>query len=303
MRLSSVRLIRDYCCAKLILNGTFDSWSDERFLRFYYPIIMGKPLHLSNPKTFSEKLQWLKLYDRREIYTTMVDKAAAKALIAERVGVQHVIPALGVWDCFDQIPFDALPDRFVLKCTHDSGGMVVCRDKAAFDFEAARTKLERHLYRPYYKNFREWPYKDVPPRILAEECLIEDPAAGPAPLTDYKFFCFNGEPRLMYISQDRSESVTTTFFDMEYRHLPVRMKDPPAPVPPPKPVCFDEMKALAAALSAGIPHLRVDFYYIDGTVYVGELTFFHNAGFVSISPPEWERTLGDWIELPPKKEP
>lgn len=292
---------RDYLLSKLLRHGAFDGMSDETFLRFYYPLVMGSRLELEHPRSYSEKLQWLKLHDRRDIYTDMVDKVSAKEFIADRVGREHVIPTLGVWEHFDEIDFERLPDSFVLKCSHDSGGMVKCESKASFQTEAARSLLESRLSKSYYLRFREWPYKNVRPRLLAETYLVEDPAVGPAPLCDYKFFCFNGEPRLMYISRDRGSDPRTAFFDMDFQALPLRMKDPPPDVLPDKPPCFDEMRAMARVLSFGVPALRVDFYYVDHTVYVGELTFFHNAGFVSISPPEWNMILGDWLVLPDKR--
>lgn len=271
---------------------------DRAFLELKFYTRMGQRLNLEDPKTFSEKLQWLKLHDRRPEYTTMVDKSLVKDYVAERIGSEYVIPTLGVWDRFEDIDFGVLPDQFVLKCTHDSGGLVICRNKAQFDWEAAREKINQCLKTNYYYHCREWPYKNVKPRILAEG-YMEDAAQGE--LRDYKFFCFHGEPKLLFIATDRQtagEETKFDFFDMDFQHLDLRNGHPNAVVPPEKPVNFEKMKELAAVLSKNIPHLRVDFYEVNGKVYFGELTFSHWSGMVPFDPPEWDRILGDWIILP-----
>ena len=273
--------------------------SDKAFLKLAFRMNTGKKLNLKNPQTFNEKLQWLKLYDRKPEYTRMVDKYEAKKYVAERIGEEYIIPTLGVWDQFEDIDFDALPDQFVLKCTHDSGGLVICRDKSKLDKEAAKGRIDRCLKRNYYYLGREWPYKDVKPRIIAEQYIedTEDDA-----LTDYKYFCFNGIPKVMYISKDHGKNPRTDFFDMDFNHLPIRGRDPNADICPTKPNNFCEMKEIAAQLSKGIPHLRVDFYSIKGKVYVGELTFAHMSGMTEIKPAEWNHKLGEWITLPTVKE-
>lgn len=273
---------------------------DRAFLELKFYTRMGQRLNLEDPKTFSEKLQWLKLHDRRPEYTTMVDKSLVKDYVAERIGSDYVIPTLGVWDRFEDINLDLLPDQFVLKCTHDSGGLVICRNKAQFDWEAAREKINQCLKTNYYYHCREWPYKNVKPRILAER-YMEDEAQGE--LRDYKFFCFHGEPKLLFIATDRQtagEETKFDFFDMDFQHLDLRNGHPNAAVPPEKPVNFEKMKELAAVLSKNIPHLRVDFYEVNGKVYFGELTFSHWSGMVPFDPPEWDRIMGDWIILPEK---
>ena len=249
---------------------------------------------MKNPKTFNEKLQWLKLYDRKPEYTTMVDKYEAKKHVAACIGEEYVVPTYGVWEHFDEIDFDTLPNQFVLKCTHDCGGLVICKDKLKLDKVAAKKKIEACLKRNYYWHSREWPYKNVKPRILAEKYL-ED-CAGDA-LVDYKFFCFNGIPKVMYISRDHGKEPRTDFFDMEYNHLPFRFRDPNAEITPIKPKCFDEMCELAKTLSVGVPFLRVDFYQVDDRIYSGELTFYHMSGHAQVTPAEWDNTLGSWITL------
>lgn len=261
---------------------------------------MGRRLNLQNPQTFSEKLQWLKLYDRRPEYTTMVDKYAVKKYVSDKIGEQYIIPTLGVWESFDEIDFSKLPNQFVLKCTHDSGGLVICKNKNTFDIQDAKAKIEKSLKNNYYYSSREWPYKKVKPRIIAEE-YMEDTQT--SELRDYKFFCFNGKVKMLFIASDRqskNEETKFDFFDIDFKHIDVRNGHPNASVPPEKPSQFELMKTLAEKLSVDIPQVRVDFYEVDGRVYFGEITFFHWGGFVPFEPSKWDKTFGDWIELPKK---
>lgn len=277
--------------------GAYNHLSDEKYLKKQYKFWMGKELNLKHPKTYTEKIQWLKLNDRKPIYTTMVDKFEAKKYVAERIGEEYIIPTLGVWDNFDDIDFDALPNQFVLKCTHDSGGLVIVRDKSKLDKAKARKKINRCLKTNYFYHGREWPYKNVKPRIIAET-FMEDSET--SELRDYKFFAFNGEAKALFVATERQKAGTEVkfdFFDMEYNHLPIRNGHPNADVTPKKPKCFDEMRVLAGKLSEGIPQLRVDFYEVDGKVYFGELTFAHFGGTVPFEPEEWDKTFGDWIDL------
>ena len=270
--------------------------SDKAYLSICYKLSMGEKLNLENPVTFTEKLQWLKIYDRKPEYTRMVDKYEAKKFIAEKIGEKYIIPTLGVWDHFDDIDFDNLPEQFVLKCTHDSGGLVIVKDKAKMDKTAARRKIEKCLKKNYFYSAREWPYKDVKPRIIAEKYMENDAGAGE--LTDYKFFCFGGVPKIAYVSKDISDDPRTDFFDMNFEHLPIKMRDPNAETPPEKPETFEEMRNIARVLSAGCAHLRVDFYEVNKRIYVGELTFYHCSGMTPIKPEEWNYRLGSWIQLP-----
>lgn len=270
---------------------------DKVFLELVYWSRMGQKLNLDCPQTYNEKLQWIKLYCRDPIYTKLVDKYAVKDHVANLVGNEYVVPTLGVWDSFDDIDFDRLPDQFVLKCTHDSGGLVICRSKKDLDLCAAKNKIEKCLKRNYYWNAREWPYKNTKPRILAEPYL-EDRAT--KELRDYKFFCFNGEPKALFVATERQtpgEEVKFDFFDMEYNHIEVKNGHPNAKVLPEKPQQFGLMKELAKKLSQNIPHVRVDFYEINGKVYFGEMTFFHFSGMVPFEPEEWDYTFGSWIQL------
>ena len=269
----------------------------EEFLKRMYRIQMGRELNLEHPATYTEKLQWLKLHDHRDVYTTMVDKYAAKTYVAQRIGEEYVIPLLGVWERVEDIDFDALPQRFVLKTTHDSGGIVICKDKATLDIPAARKKLRHFLKRRYYDHNREWPYKHVLPRIIAE-AYMEDSRCGE--LRDYKFFTFGGVPKVLYVAQGRGrgEPTVADFFDMDFCHLPFTIDHDMAQTPPERPAQFELMKTLAAQLSQGTPQLRVDFYEVDGRVYFGEMTFFHCSGMERFHPEEWDQRFGEWVTLP-----
>jgi len=281
--------------------GLLNNMDDEKYLKRLYRFEMGKNLCLESPETFNEKLQWLKLYDRKPEYTTMVDKHEVKKYIEKLIGGKYIIPTLGIWDRFEDIDFDALPNQFVLKCTHDSGGLAICKDKKTFDKEAAKERIDKSLKRNYYYSGREWPYKNVRPRIIAEKYMEDEETKE---LRDYKFFCFNGVPKIMFVATERQKQGEETkfdFFDMDYNHLDFRNGHPNATVWPAKPTRFDEMKTLAEKLSRGIPHLRVDFYEVNGKVYFGELTLSHWSGMVPFEPEEWDYRLGEWIKLPEKR--
>lgn len=287
----------------LASRGWFRRMEDERYVRLLYRSQMGKKLDLEAPKTYNEKLQWLKLYDRRPEYIPLVDKYAVREHIAKTVGEEYLVPLVGgPWDSFSEIDFDKLPRQFVLKCTHDSGGLVICRDKASLDREKAREKIEKCQRRNYCDFSREWPYKHVKPRIIAE-AYLEDSVT--KELRDYKFFAFDGRVKLLFVASERQKEGAETkfdFFDMDYNHLELINGHPNAAVTPEKPAGFEKMKALAEKLSRGIPHVRVDFYEVDGKVYFGELTLFHWSGIVPFEPASWDETLGSWIKLPPKRE-
>ena len=285
---------------KMWQRGWLNPLPDKFFLKLIFQVRMEKKLNLKAPKTFSEKLQWLKLYDHRPEYTDMVDKYEAKRYVAERIGEQYIIPTLGVWDRFEDIDFDSLPDQFVLKCTHDSGGLVICRDKKTLNKEVARVKIERSLARNYYIHGREWPYKNVKPRILAEKYME---SGGDKDLIDYKFYCFGGEPKFLYISHGLSDHSTAhiSYASLDWEKQPFKRNDfADFDELPPKPVNFDKMVELARELSANVPFLRVDFYEIGGLVYFSELTFFPGGGLTAFDPPEWDEKIGEWIELPKK---
>lgn len=281
--------------------GVFRFIPDRLFLEFTYRIKMGKKLRLNPPVTFNEKLQWLKLYNRQPKYTMMVDKYEVKKWVEEQVGQRYIIPTLGLWENFDDINFETLPNQFVLKCTHDSGGVIICRDKKGFDIEAARKIIQRSMQSNFYYRMREWPYKGVKHRIIAEEYLSSLEKA--TELVEYKFFCFDGEPKLVLVCKGEAHGSgrTNDFYSLEFEHIPVRLTYPNAKELSTKPDTFDEMVAIARKLSAGIPHLRVDLYDANGTVYFGETTFFHDAGFCKFKPSEWDEKFGELLRLPVKK--
>lgn len=281
----------------LVKTAQNESVPDEIALRLLYRAKIGRGLNLNNPQSFNEKLQWLKLHDRNPLYTTLVDKFAVKQWVADCIGDEYVIPTLGVWDSFGEIDFDCLPDRFVLKCTHDSGGLAICHDKASFDKEDARRRISDSLKRNFYWHAREWPYKNVRPRIIAEQYLTPDPVTGE--VTDYKFMCFGGTVHCVFTCSGRAMGdLRVDFFDLGWHHLPFTRHYPNADITPSKPSRLMEMKALAERLSKGIPFVRVDFYDVAGEPRFGEMTFYPGAGLEEFTPESWDDILGDWIELP-----
>ena len=273
---------------------------DKLYLKLYYFAKFKKPLNLKNPRSYNEKLQWLKLYDRNPAYTQIVDKYAVKDYVAKQIGQEYVIPTLGVWDRVEDIDFDSLPERFVLKCTHDSGGLVICKDKSQLDIAQAKKKLSKSLKNNFYYIGREWPYKNVKPRIIAE-AYMEDDKTGE--LRDYKFYCFGGEPKVMLLASDRQtegEESKFDFYDMDFQHLDFRRGHPNSDKPVAKPETFDAMRKLAEQLSQGFPHVRVDLYEVNGKNYFGELTFYPGNGMTRFEPEKWDYKMGRWIKLPHK---
>ena len=271
---------------------------DKLYLQIYYFVKFKKFCNFKNPQTFNEKLQWIKLYDRRPEYTKMVDKFRAKMYVAKIIGKKYIIPTLGVWDKFDEIDFTKLPQQFVLKCTHDSGGLVICKDKNEFNIKKAKKKIEKCLKNDYYMQNREWPYKNVKPRIIAEEYMVDESGYE---LKDYKIFCFNGEAKAMFIASDRSnpkEETKFDFYDMNFNHLPFENGHPNSKKEIKKPESLELMTKLAETLSVELPQARIDFYDINGKVYFGEITFFHWSGFKKFEPKEWDEIFGGWIKLP-----
>ena len=278
--------------------GFYRYMPDSSYLKKEYYSRFQRKLSLTDPKSFNEKIQWLKLYDRKPIYSTMVDKYVAKQYVAKIIGEEHIIPTLGVWDRFDDIDFDSLPDRFVLKCTHDSGGMVICKDKSSFDKKAARKRIKKCLKRNYYWAGREWPYKNVPRKIIAEKLLQGESGEE---VKDYKVWCFNGIAKCTMVCRGRfsEEGLHNTFYDREWNVMLVkRPSHPIAEIPDEKPINYEKMIEIAEELSQRIPFLRVDFYEVGGKLYFGELTFYPAAGFEGFEPEEWDYTFGEWLQLP-----
>ena len=280
-----------------IMWRTAGVWSDKTYIQIMSIIGNGHTLNLKVPSTFNEKLNWMKLYYHNPLFTDMVNKYKAKEYVASKVGEEHVVPAYGVYNSFKEIDFDKLPNQFVLKCTHDSGSYVVVKDKSIFDKEAARRILNRGMKRNYFLIEREWPYKNVEHRILAEKYM--DDKTGRT-LRDYKFWCFNGEPRYMYCTV-KDENFYENFYDMDFNPVDINHGFRRAKPEFEKPSGFDEMKTLASKLSEGIPFVRVDFFQVDGKVYFGEFTFYDWAGLQPFKSHQQDLELGSLITLPHKK--
>ncbi|MDO4526633.1 MAG: ATP-grasp fold amidoligase family protein [Candidatus Saccharibacteria bacterium] len=280
--------------------GLLNWMSDEKYLKKEYKLNFATNLDIRNPKTFNEKLQWLKLNDRKDIYTMMADKYEAKKYVADIVGEKYIVPTIGVYNKFDEINFDELPNQFVIKCTHDSGGIIICKDKTNLNKKAARKKINKFLKRKYYYIHREWPYKNIKPRIIIEEYL--DPR-GQGDIRDYKFFCCNGKPKFVLVCSERFSGcgLKETWFDLEWNLLPVVEGGHGVDSNIEKPLNFNKMKNIATTLSKGIPFLRVDFYEIDSRLFFGELTFYPCAGYEQFDPKDWNYKFGREIEIPIEK--
>lgn len=325
MRLT--KLPRKYL-SYLMECGLLNNMDDETYLKIMWLIRIGYPIDFEHPRTFNEKLQWLKLHDHNPLYTIMADKYEAKQFVADRVGFEYVVPNYGVWDKFEDIDFDALPDAFVLKTTHDNAGVVVVEDRDNFNRKAAQKLLEKHLKKNHYFNTREWAYKNIKPRIIAEKLLKN---SDKSELLDFKVSCFDGEPKFTYI-QSRScidpnlmltnndgkpyfrfsdielefklrralnDIEIITYYDNDFNIIPCSNSDGPSLYyAGSKPVNFEKMLEISRVLSQNIPHVRVDFYEVDGKLYVGELTFYTSAGFATFEPDEYNYKFGDMITLP-----
>ena len=293
--------------AKLVffaINHEMLSWiGDEAYIKLVFRAVMGKNLNLNSPKTFNEKLQWLKLYDRRPEYPALVDKYRVREYIKEKLGEDYLIPLLQVWSAPEAVDFDLLPDRFVMKCNHNSGlGLCICKDKASLDKQSARTEIAKGFYQDYFATGREWPYKSVEHRIIAEKYMCDDDSVplNQQELTDYKFYCFNGYVDCVMICFDRASGDTKFYFfdkDWKLKRINKRGKEAPADFSLPKPDCLDEMFEIAATLSVGIPFVRVDLYQSNGHVYFGEMTFYPQSGWDPNYLPETDAYFGRLIDL------
>ena len=279
-------------------RGRHNNMDDREYLIQKYKSCIGYSLDLDNPQTFNEKLQWLKLYNRKPEYTVMVDKYQVRDYISKKIGAQYLSPLIGVWNYPDELDFDTLPDKFVLKCNHNSGlGMCICKDKSGLNIKKVKAGLKRGLRQDYYLTGREWPYKNVVRKIIAEKFMKSD-AGG---LTDYKVHCFNGKPRLILVCKDRfaQTGLTEDFFTPQWEHLDIhRPAHMNAPHKIEKPEKLSEMLTLAEKLSENIPFLRVDFYIIENKIYFSELTFFPASGFEKFVPEQWDMILGSYLQLP-----
>jgi len=273
---------------------------DETLLKLVFRGLRGRKLDLVNPRTFNEKLQWLKLYDRQPEYTDMVDKYNVRSLVARTIGEEYLISLLGKWDSFDDIDFSNLPNQFVLKCTHDSGSVLICKDKSTFDFENAKKRFEFFLKRKPFYYGREWPYKNITPKIIAESFMKDE---FESELIDYKLMCFNGKVKCIFVCSDRfsKEGLHITILDRNWNVLPVRRPSHPPKESVPKPLNYSKMVEFAEKFSKEKSFLRVDFYEINQQLYFGELTFYPSSGFERFEPEEWDRKFGDMLTLPSKR--
>lgn len=279
--------------------GALNFLDDKTYLKLMYKVYMGHSLDLLHPRTFNEKLQWLKIHDRNPLYTSLVDKYEVKQYVADRIGEKYIIPTLGIWGHFDDIDFSALPNRFVLKCTHDSGGVVICKDKEKLNKKVAKNLLEKCLKRNYYWHGREWPYKNVHPKIIAEK-FISDKGNIDTKLTDYKFFCFNGKVNNVMVCLDRDSGATKFYFfspDWKFMRINKCGKAAPIDFTLPKPECLDEMVFVAEKLAKELPFVRIDLYQSNKMVYFGEITFFSDSGFDSDILQETDLEWGRMIKL------
>ena len=271
---------------------------DSVFLRIKYFVRLHKILHLKNPQTFNEKSQWLKLHDHNPLYTQLVDKYRARAFVANLIGEEHLNTLYGVYSSFEDIDFEKLPERFVLKCNHDCGSIFVCRDKKAIDYEKEKAKFNYALNHNYFWEGREWPYKGVKPCIIAEKYLEDSKIKT---IRDYKFFCFNGTPQLLYISEglENHSTAKISFYDLKGKKMPFHRSDYAQFESNPIPDNLDELTALATKLSKEVnaPFVRVDLFSIDNNIYFSEFTFFACGGMLPFEPEEWDRKLGDWIHI------
>lgn len=301
---------RLYHAAARIKTERLREMSDEDFLKRKFKENTGKELNLDNPQTFNEKLQWLKLHDRNPLYTQLVDKYRVRKYVAEKIGAEYLNNLYGVYDNFDKIDLNKLPNQFVLKCNHDCGSIVICKDKSRFDFEKAKNQFENALRHNYYLESREWPYKNVVPKIIAEEYLEDsflsantDIFADADGLIDYKFYCFSGVPKFLYVGfaniKNGVKRDLLSFFDLKWNPTPFYRKDHEKfPIALDKPELFEKMIEIASILSKGIPFVRVDLFSINKRILFSELTFFPGGGYGEFYPKEYNNILGSWIELP-----
>ncbi len=288
-----------YWAKRYLLHVLGIELNDKDYLDLLNCCNSGRHIEWDNPQTFNDKLNWLKLNDRNPVYNEMADKYSVKALVASKIGENYIVPNIGVYKSVEEIDYETLPNQFVIKCTHDSCGVWVCKDKSQYDWDSKKEEIKRTLNTNYYENGREWIYKDIKPRIIIDTYL-NDGREGE--LQDYKWWCFNGEPRVMYITnKGKAGQVYENFYDMEFNVLNIDHGYPRSMPEYKKPAEFEEMKFLATKLSEGIPFVRVDFFDINGKVYFGEFTFYDHAGLRPFVSKEWDVRMGEWIDLPSNK--
>ncbi|MDD6203101.1 MAG: ATP-grasp fold amidoligase family protein [Lachnospiraceae bacterium] len=287
-----------YIMTSLASRGFLNWIPDSIYIKILYRLILGEKCNLKNPVTYNEKLQWLKLHDRKDIYSVMVDKYRVRDYIAQKLGEQYLIPLLGVYDRFEEVDFDTLPDQFVMKCTHDSGSVIICKDKEMLDIKKVQKKLEKAMKRSYYSAYREWPYKNVKPRIIIEKFMVDESGDD---LKDYKVMCFGGKAQIIETHENRftaGREHTQTFYDRDWKQLPIIQEGlNPVSEKREKPALMDEILRLSEVLSKDLKHARIDWYIINGKPYFGEITFYDGSGFEAFPRKEDEIFLGNLIHL------
>ena len=273
---------------------------DKAFQKWDYKIHSGKKLSFRNPQTYNEKLQWLKYYYHNPLQTQLVDKYEVREYIKERFGEENLTKCYGVFDKWEDIDFSKLPNQFVVKCTHDSGSVYVCKNKNDFEYDKCKKIITSGLNRNQFYLSREWPYKNVKPRIMIEEFLHDDKTDD---LIDYKLMCFSGKVRRLYtVSRRETESGPyEDYYDISWNHLPIKHHYNYSDNPPTKPSNFDKMVFCAEVLSKDFPYVRVDFFDVNNKMYFGEMTFYPSGGRIPFSPEEVDKEMGEWIILPPKR--
>lgn len=284
-----------YLWRKISKLGLLNFVPDKAFVKLEYRIKLGKKLDLELPQRYNEKIQWLKLYDHNPKYTKLVDKYEVREYVRNLIGEEYLIPAYGVYDTFDDIDFDQLPNEFVLKPTHTSGDVFLCKDKSKIDMTRLRKEVNSWMGKNYFYYHREWPYKNIKPRIVCEKFMSED---ADSRIKDYKFFCFNGKSEMMFVASDRGTDTKFDFYDMDFTHLNVKQHYPKSPSAMVKPANYEEMITLTQTLAKDFPHVRIDLYSINGKIYFGEFTFYHFSGFEEFEPDSFDYDLGSKIQLP-----
>lgn len=285
---------------KIIYSKAVKAIPDSIFIKMYYYASRGHILHLKNPRLFNEKIQWLKLYDRNPTYTRLVDKYEVREYVAKMIGTDYLIPLLGgPWHSFSEIDFSKLPDRYVLKCTHDSGGVYINKDGKT-DLKKTAHFFNMRLAHNYYYYTREWPYKNVPPRLIAEKYIQDESGYE---LKDYKIHVFNGKPRIIQVDFGRfTGNHRRNIYTDTWDYLPFSILYPTDPSTQiPKPSNLDEMLRIAKILAGNFSYVRIDLYVIYEKIFFGEMTFHHGSGFEPITPSEWNLTLGNWLVLPERQ--
>lgn len=300
MKLNTLKKIlkEPYILIGILNRKGYLRWiSDENYLKWRFKKGFGKELNLNNPRTFNEKLQWLKLYDRNPLYINLVDKLKVRKFVAERIGLEYLVPLYGYWDNFEDINFNELPNSFVLKTTHDSGSVVICKDKVTFDKRSARKVLNKSLKTNYFYSAREWPYKNVEPKIIAEKLLVQE---NDEELRDYRLFCFDGEPKFIAVDFSITDKSKTrrNLYDLDWNLMDATISYPrELKINVAKPEKLQELIELGKKLSKGLPHARVDFYIIENQIKFGEITLFHQAGMANIDPQSFDLQMGDWVNI------